>query len=617
MLISVDWPSGRDHRPGSIILPLLKYLHAAMAKGTVLALLLHFLWIPLPLYADWSLIDGARVHTSYHGPVPRKSDVIFSTRFERDNAAEVAKAYGSTRIEWVYSTNPIFVDSLKSVTPWFGGALSPATPLPNDEGIAKDFDGRPIVAPWMKSWGAKWITTTDKRTKDVLRNIALQYLKVGANSIQIDGPLLQFTAANWGGDFSESSLAGFATFISQYPDKAELRRMAIADPYNFNYKKFLLDQHGIQNAKQYEEKFRLLPTTPLWFQYLRESVISHFADLRTFLNGIRGSTVPLSMNLPLFGPDESIPHLELVQFLDYAMVETNIASFDLVSLQAATFRSLGVGYVPSILPRTKAENRAAIAALYAMGAQPLVPWDVYIDNGPTRKPSRFFGNPEDYADLYAFVRDNAKLFDDYEELAVAAIVVPVDHYKKDQTLELVRKLLRSKVPYAIVPVGGTKRRYTLEDSARHFRVLLTVNPVNDFAKGDLSLLGALPIRLLDARALSESMLRAYSPFGDTIHGGTNLIARGAITGGSKIVLHVLRPTDGSGDDAARTCDRSIKFMPGKRLAESINQATWHSLGGVRSLPVKGLSDGVGVEIPDCAEWGIIEFSENLKSSIAP
>ena len=182
----------------------------------LVSLLLVFLWSPLPLHADWSLLDGARVHPEYRGPVPKKSDVIFSTRSKRDNAAEVAKAFGATRIEWVYSTEPEFVHSLQSVAPWFGGTVNSTIPLPKDEGIAKDLEGRPIVAPWMKSWGAKWITTTDPHTREALKGVVQRYLELGASSIQVDDPLLQYTAANWGGDFSESSLAGFRSFQDHF-----------------------------------------------------------------------------------------------------------------------------------------------------------------------------------------------------------------------------------------------------------------------------------------------------------------------------------------------------------------------------------------------------------------
>jgi hypothetical protein len=582
---------------------------AGSAKRAAIGLLLVFLCGPLPLHAAWTLLDGARVHPDYHGPVPNKSDVIFSTRFKRPEAPAVIKSFGATRVEWVYSTDADFVQSIRSVVPWFGGAVSSTIPLPKDEGIAKDVEGQPIVAPWMKSWGAKWITTTDPRARRALENRARRYIELGARSIQVDDPLLQYATANWAGDFSESTLEGFRKYLSEYSDKTALQRLGILDTKNFNYKEFLADVYGVRTKKQYEERFRSLPTTPLWLEYLKESVFSHFSDFRRFLNAINGETVPLSMNLLLFGPDESKPQFGLVPFLDYAMVESRISDFDVLSQQAATYRALGVGHVPSIFPRGKSENRTAIAMLYALGAQPLVPWDVYINSGPDHKPSRFFGSPEDYADLYRFVRNSAEYLDNFEELAVVGIVVPVNRYQEKEVLELIRRLSKVRVPYALVPVGGTKRIYRLDlERVRHFRLLLTVNPDADFSTADMSSLRELPMELLRARDVSDKSLAKISPFwGDRI-GEMHLVARGPKEGTGKIVLHVIRPTKNEDKASTTSCAKGIGIRRDALAPHSIKNARWRSLKEVRDLPIGHTRDGVSLVIPDCQEWGLLELT---------
>lgn len=69
----------------------------------------------------------------------------------------------------------------------------------------------------------------------------------------------------------------------------------------------------------------------------------------------------------LYGSDERKTEFILAPFANYAIVETQINDVGLVSLQAATYRALGIGFVLSIMPGTTAENRAAIAAFYTMG----------------------------------------------------------------------------------------------------------------------------------------------------------------------------------------------------------------------------------------------------------
>jgi hypothetical protein len=563
----------------------------------------------LPQHAQRTLLDSVHVHPAYHGQVPKKSDVIFSSRFKRDNAAAVAKAFGATRIEWVYSTDPSFFQSLRSVAPWIGGTVNSSMPLPQDGGVAKDLDGNPIVAPWMKFWGAKWTTTTDSRTRSVIEGVARQYLDLGASSIQVDDPLMQYAAGILGGDFSESSLNGFSKFLSAYPNQNELKRLGIAVGEHFDYKKFLSEKYGINNSVDYKNRYRSLPTTYLWFAYLKGSVVSYFASFRSFLNTAHGKTVPLSMNLLLTGPDESNPKFQLANFADYAMVETKIDDLEAVSLQAATYRAIGMGYAPSILPLTKSENRAAIAMLYAMGAQPLVPWDVFINKDPEEKPSRFFGSPQDYADLFRFVARNAVYFDNYEEVAVAGIVVPVDKYKSQQTLALVRRLSKAQVPYALVLLGGIKERHMV-DQARlsRFRLLLSPNPLSDFSNDDLLALRDLPVRLLTDRELTDHAIESMTPFFGNYTGSMRLFLRSLPQTTDIVVLHVIRKKSENRNGQDNRCENTVGLKRDVISPYWLTAATWHSLARTQNIKIVESGMGSSFQLPDCEEWGVLELS---------
>ena len=52
--------------------------------------------------------------------------------------------------------------------------------------------------------------------------------------------------------------------------------------------------------------------------------------------------------------------------------------------------------------------RTSIAFSYALGAQMMVPWDIYL---PTPHAARYYGLASQYGDLYAFVRAHAELLD--------------------------------------------------------------------------------------------------------------------------------------------------------------------------------------------------------------
>lgn len=562
--------------------------------------------------AEWQLTDGAMVHPEYNKPKPRHSDVILSTRFKRENAVEIIKAYGANRVEWVYSTDKAYVDSITEAVEWFGGTLNSVMTLPDANGLAHDFDGQPLVPPWMRSWGAKLISIAHPAARKLLEDTARRYIDLGASSIQFDDPLLQVQSGYRGGDFSDLVLAEFRKFLTNYPDKHELDRLGITDTTSFDYRQFLTDRFGIRNADEYQQRYRLLPTTPLWMQFHRASVKTYFSEFRATLNNYRGGYFPLSMNLSsISGPNESRPDFFLAEYADYAIVETPIEDIDALQVRAATYRALGIGYVPSILPRSLQENRRAIATLYALGGQPLVPWDVYITVGPEAKPDRFFGAPQDYADLYHFVRKNAHLFDGLEQAAVVGIVVPVDKYRPRETSELVRRLMKYNMPFAFVLTGGIHRKFAIDLAlARNYKLLITANAERDYAPGTLQTLATIPVPRISASELSDHAVEALSPF-VAKNSSTNLrlYPRNAPwqENPRALVVHVVDSAIHEESGTSSACERTVGIKAGAIPGHGIKAVSWQSGNAVRHP--SWIRDGLDflINIPECVLWGMLRI----------
>jgi hypothetical protein len=566
--------------------------------------------LSMPTLAAGSLLEGTQAHPAFHGPVPEGSDVIFSTRFKRDDAVDAIRSFGATRIEWVYSDDEAFVGTLKAAAPWFGGALNSNEKLPTDDGMAKDFDGRTLINPRMKAWGGKWITTTNPQTQQALREHAKRYLALGANSIQVDDPLLQVQAAyEWGGDFNSTTLTAFTEYLRSYPNKVELERAGIKDLQG-SYKDYLRDKQGIKDAGDYSKRAKSLPSNEIWLKFMRRSVANHFADFKTFLLQTAGRPVSLSMNLGILErPDERKWHFFLAPYADYAMAETPIASTSELQLRAATLRSLGVGYTPSLKPMGLLENRVAIATLYALGAQPVVPWDVYVGNDDKGMPKRFFGTAAEYSDLYRFVRSNAKLFDGMESAAIVGIPVPVDRFDNKATQALVDRLIRRRIPFAFVLAGGSERRYNLDAKRlQRFEALITANADADFSRDDLQAMSNSKVRRLDATTLPESALDAYMPF---IAAGEAASLKiyprgrpGAAT--SELVLHLVDEARGAprADDDS-TCRRRIAVRTSHLGGRDIKAATWYSQDGSKRLELTKSHKEVLFTVPQCALWGVV------------
>jgi hypothetical protein len=563
-----------------------------------------------PSTATWSLTEGAGVHPSYQGTVPSKSDVIFSTRFKRPDSAETARAFGATRVEWVYTKETNFVKEMKGAAPWFGGAINANGPLPNDDGMARDFDGAVLTPPWMKAWSAKWVTTTHPDTQRVIADQIALALSMGADSIQVDDANYQYHGALYhGGDFNPSTLAGFKAYLPAYPDQAKLKALGLVD-FEGTYRDYLKARFGIKDAADYKRRYRSLPSTQVWLAYIRSTVDQHYARIRHAANAGRTRPVPFSINLlTLTAPDEASVLFHLVPYADYSMPEVNITDYATVVSMGATARALRLGWAPSILPLSLSENRAAIANLYAMGGQPLVPWDVYNGNDDKGMPNRYFGKPQEYGDLYRFVRSNADLFNGKELAAEVGIVVPVNRFVADKTKALLHALIDRQIPFAFVPVGDSSRRYVVEpERLRHYKVLLTVNPDSDFDTRDLKALADSRVERRSAAEANSALLDALRPFvvapgGERVH----LYPRAAPGDRSRLVVHVVDEARAAPAAPDAGCRRRIGIRAFAVDPKAVRSAHWVT-GEARSAVTPEISqDGTYFTLPGCPLWGVLDL----------
>jgi hypothetical protein len=395
---------------------------------------------------------ASRQHPAAPAFAPRGSDVVFSTRSERPDSLSAIEAFQATRVEWVYSADRNFIRNVQERAETFGGTLNANVKTTNDVGVAVDFDGKPIVAPWMTSWGAKWVTTTHPETRSALFAWGKRYLDAGANVLHVDDPALQAGTVEWGGDFNEGTLSGFRTYLKNSIAVEQRKALGIEDIDTFNYREYLKTRFGIRSKEQYVIRLKTLPSTEIWRRYLQDSVRAYFHEFRGVMNSYAGRPVALSMNALLTSMDS--PHLFLAGIPDYVIVETHVDSVPRALLRAATAKALGVGFVPSLIPQNVPDTRTAIATYYALGANPLVPWDVFMGADSKGAKPRYFGKVEDYGDLFAFVRRYPHLFDDVVAAKPIGVIVSLGDYRHGEVLSLVESLASRAIPFSLIPVGS-------------------------------------------------------------------------------------------------------------------------------------------------------------------
>ncbi len=227
----------------------------------------------------------------------------------------------------------------------------------------------------MQGWANTWWGCVNS---DEFRAVYLHHAKIavegGMDLLQQDDPGFNFAAVNWGGCFCPYCAKGFATFRQQNPT-ASMREF---------------QQHSV-------ERF--------------------YADMWPAIDALAGRSIPKSSNN--YRGRYGFPH----NLFDFGVAELpDVTPESFIESQQNSLRE-GRSQVFTAVTRDERANRRGIAMAYATGASMIVPWDVYMGSGEPR----YFGTPEQYADLYGFVRASAAMLDGYEHAGVFSTGGMADH----------------------------------------------------------------------------------------------------------------------------------------------------------------------------------------------
>ena len=153
--------------------------------------------------------------------------------------------------------------------------------------------------------------------------------------------------------------------------------------------------------------------------FQRESVARFYDDFRSQINAYADRRIPLSCN-----NYRAVWNVFPYYLFDFGMAELPEADAipDTIYHRLSVARALGKAQILTFVSEDIHLSRRVIATAYALGAHVLVPWDVYLKSTPEGS-IRYFGRPEEFADLYGFVRAIRESLDGYEEAAAAGFNV--------------------------------------------------------------------------------------------------------------------------------------------------------------------------------------------------
>jgi hypothetical protein len=563
--------------------------------------------------AGAGLMEGVKAMPPMKPGAPDRTEVLFSVRFPRADAMDVARAYGATRIVWHYAADAGFVARMRSAVPRVGLSMNANGPLSDPAGRVLGFDGQSLSAPWMKTWGVHWVSSTHPAARESAAREVQRLVALGADTLQFDDPTLQLFAGLYqAGDFNPATQRGFRPWLEANVSAAERQRLGL-DTLGADYRDWLRRQHGVQDAADYLRRWRSLPSSALWLRYLRATVVEHFTWLKRAAAAEAGRPVPLSMNLSgLTEPAEVNPHHFLLDVADFVMSESTITDRPRLVSQWAVARSAGLGNAPSILPGTLAENRTAIAHLYALGATPLVPWDTYDGNDAQSRPQRFFGAPADYADLFRFVRAHPDLHQGLEVSPTVGVVVPVQAIEPTRVRQFMQRLDQRQIPYRFVMADEQGLRSADAAQLATLDHLWLVGSPDRLSPAARAAMGIQALqRLREDRSLTEAELDHAQPL---------LVAPGAATlrivprvdpnRADRLLLHLIDESRATTPQADGECRRRVGVAHAQLDGRRISSARVTALGstGQTEVAVEPSGEVTYLTVRSCAFWTVLELS---------
>jgi len=361
---------------------------------------------------------------------PKASDVIMRTLHLHPRHADdphdtmrAVREFHVTRLAWSYVTDAAFIEKLEAAGRTFGGAASAPSFVPEDPEsdwydrvVIKDLEGRPIIAPWKRTWNRTlWGCINNPELERGYLRYLQKYIDAGAEVMQRDEPGANHLATRWGGCFCDHCMKGFRGYLGEHIAPAEREQLGIEDVETFDYRDHLKkagapagDAFGRFNGGKLKE---------LFVQFQLEATVAFHRRTRAAIDRYAGRRVPISCN------NGARRWTEIQLGFDWAFGELSYgharpATIHRAMREAARHARIQVVTMPKKgnydnPDEWQARTRRTIATAYATGGVCMVPWDVYM---PHDAP-RYFGTPQQYADLFGFIRGAAPYLDGYEEAA--------------------------------------------------------------------------------------------------------------------------------------------------------------------------------------------------------
>jgi len=387
---------------------------------------------------------------------PRASDVLMRALRMRPinardphNTMRAMDAFHVTGLVWAYIHDPAVIAEIRKSGRFFQGAVTNSLstmrdllglPATADASETRAFirrygclslDGSPNEQPWKRHWTNPFSRCSGCCSNPEFEALYIRalrtYIDVGATMIQRDEGAGNAARPNYGGCFCKYCMRGFRAFLRKTQTPTQLDRLGIGNIDMFNYRD-CLRAAGAPTGDAFS-RWKGGRLKALFIEYQHVVSAEFMARTRRKLDKIAGVHVAMSCNNGVRIFDDIARQFDWF-FGELDRRDATAANLYRIAVMAAGLNRVQIVTMPkkgghSVYAHPhgwKRHTRRTLATAYAVGELCMVPWDVYMPNtlSEDRKRSttpRYFGKPEDYADLFGFIRANAALLDGYEDAA--------------------------------------------------------------------------------------------------------------------------------------------------------------------------------------------------------
>lgn len=487
-------------------------------------------------------------------------------------------------------------------------------PQEYDQGLCRDVEGKPYKVPWLTDHQHKgvpfwWCCTRQPRFRQYLSERVVETVKAGADGVHIDDHLGTAGGIWEGGCFCDRCLTEFRDYLKSLPQD-ELGRNSIQDPGSFNYREVVRDWLK-------ENAGRKVTQHPLWNHwriYQLRSAAQFMAELRALAAQTAGHPLPIGANAGLlWGPhladyksldlfSAEIPHhAETRRFSDDPLVAYRLA--DAVGRPLASTASGGdwafikEQNLPGLV-------QGWIALSYAAGHGLMAPNRQWCHT-PQKGTHWYEGPKEQFAPLYRFVRQNAALFDGYENHADLTVAFSQRTFDRaaNKIIRMCNQLAAANISYRLALGGNEVVDHPLPAEALRQATRLLVLELRDFSATDQQALATAKTaqRFDSVEQAITNVVPAVQ-----VEAALPLRAFPRVKPGSAVIHLVNWGYQATGDNVPPLKGVRLKLNLAALGCAGASEARLIAPGVTpASLPVRQAS----VVVPELGLWGVLELRE--------